>query len=95
MHQHGAYFLWLLFLFKADDVADLAVQRVAQGVQRFGADGLPLLHAVEGVGGKALLEHQLVLRDALSEQRLIKGLVTDHLHHRDIVYHAQHLDYTQ
>lgn len=43
-----------------------AVQNLAQGVQGRGGDGLAVLHAVEGVGGHALLEDQVVFCDIFS-----------------------------
>ena len=49
-----------LFFYKFEDVGNFAVQRVAKGIKRFGIDRLPLFHTVQGIGGKALLEDQII-----------------------------------
>ena len=74
-------FFVCLFFFKTDDVFHLAIQRIAKRVQSLGADRLAFLNAVQRVCGKSLLEYQIVLRNTLFEQRLVKRLVTDHFYH--------------
>ena len=46
--------------------------------ERLGADVFAMLHAMQRVGRQPLLENQLILRDALAEQRLVKGFVRNH-----------------
>ena len=62
-------------LHEFQNVLHLAVKRVAQRVQRLGADRFALFHAVERVRGEALLENQLVFRDLFAVQSLVKRLV--------------------
>lgn len=68
----------LFFFDKFDDVAHPAIQNVAQRVQRFGADGLPVLHAVKRVGGYALLENEIIFGQIFLVESLIEGFVADH-----------------
>ena len=69
------------FFLKGQNIFHPAVERIAERVQRFGADGLPFFHAVQRVGRKALLENQVILRYSLLVERFIKGLIADHFHH--------------
>lgn len=66
-----------------DHIFHLAVQRLAEGVQRAGADGQAVLDAVEGVGGKALLVDKIILCDPLLEQGVVKRFITNHKIHRN------------
>ena len=68
----------VLFLDMTQDILYTAIQGIAQGIQRFGADGLPVLHAVEGVGGYALLENEIIFGQIFLVESLIEGFVADH-----------------
>ena len=74
----GALGTRLFFLDKFNDVAHSAIQNVAQRIQRFGADGFPVLHAVERVGGYALLENEIIFGQIFLVESLIEGFVADH-----------------
>ena len=65
----------------AENILNLAVERKAERVERFGADGLAVLHAVDGVGGKALAVNQIVFRQSFFKERFIKRSVADHVFH--------------
>ena len=58
------------------------LQNLAQGIQGGGGNGLAVFHAVDGVGRHPLFEDKIVLCDAFSVQRLVKGPVTDHIYHQ-------------
>lgn len=73
-------FLFVIRLI-TEDIAYVAVQNEAERVQRFGADVLAVLHAVQRVGGKPLLVNQLVFRHAFAEKRGIKWLIGNHAYH--------------
>lgn len=77
MSQHR-----VLFLYKLDDVADLAIQHITESVQRVGIDGLSLLDTVQGIRRKALLKNQMIFGDSLFKKRFIKWLITDHFPHQ-------------
>lgn len=66
-----------------DDVLDLAVQGVAEGIQGFGADGHAFFDAVEGVGGKALLVNQVVLGQTFLEKGMYRWHITDPIYFKD------------
>lgn len=62
-----------------DDVFHLAVQDLAENVDRFCADGFPVLHSMKRVGGNALFEDQIVFRESFFIERFIKGLIRNQI----------------
>lgn len=79
LDRKAGHFLRCLFFDMFDNIADFAIEHIAERVERFCADVLSVFHAVKGVGGKALVKNQMIFRDILFEKRIIKRLITDHI----------------
>ena len=71
----------LLFFDKLYDIFYSAIQGVTQSVQCLGADRLPFLDTIKGVGGKALFIYQVIFRNVFLEESFVKGRIADHSHH--------------
>lgn len=67
-----------LFFYKTDDITDLTIENIAKCIQCFSADCFTFFHAIQGVGGEAFLEDQVVFRDTFFKKCLIKWLIADH-----------------
>ena len=72
-----------LLLYKTDNIFNPTVKCIAQRIQSLRADRFSLFNPIQGVGRKALLIYQIVLRNVLPEQSLVKRFVADHRHHRE------------
>ena len=68
----------LFFLHVPEDILHLTVQRITQRIERFRADSFTVLHAVDRIGGKALPIDQIIFRNTLFKQCLVKGRITNH-----------------
>ena len=64
-----------------DDVADLTIQNKAQAVERLSGDRQSFFHSVQGVGRDTLFKDQMVFRDILFDERLIKWFVRNQVDH--------------
>lgn len=71
-----------LFFFKFENVGNFAIQGVAKGIKRFCADRLSLFDSMKGVGGKTLLEDQVIFSYTFFVESFIKGSITNQYHHR-------------
>ena len=79
------FIVWAQSLFVRNifnDIAYAAFENFTQHIQRLCADRLAMLHPMERIGGKPLLEYELVFRDSLPEQSFIEGPIRNHFHHR-------------
>lgn len=65
-----------------DYIAYRTIQNFAQHIQRLCADGFAMLHSMERICRKPMLENQMVFRNALSKQRIVKWAIRNHLHHQ-------------
>lgn len=75
--------LWGLFIRHVlQHVLHPAVQDFAQGVQGGCGNRLSMLHAVECIGGHALLVDQVVFCDPFLKKSLIKRRITNQIDHQ-------------
>ena len=72
----------VLFLFKFNYITYFAIKNIAKGIKRFCADRLSLFDSMKGVGGKTLLEDQVIFSYTFFVESFIKGSITNQYHHR-------------
>ncbi len=66
-----------------NDIFYTAIQSIAKRIQCFGADRFSFFDAIKRIGGKTLLENEVILCNVLFEQSFIERFVADHSHHRN------------